>query len=300
MCNSKYHHPGCTCGFGGYGHLGQRGSGFSTNEIQQRERYWWVPTITHTYQSYICPNAFCPVCGAQVFFYQSPNGGRVFFDELGPPWHKHPCTDNKSIPKNKGIIIFPSTLSEFTTKYNWQKSGWHPYFMIAVSGIDNIILKISGTFNDEELVLYIKRITNPHGQYGEINPIAKESIAHIKKITEQTYEMSLITVFGKSINVIAFTSLIEARDNARLEASTNSISLNDNVSTKKNKLKSTKSTLNKQNIQTIKDQAHNTKTVQIAIKANTKEARWHPNKQKVTTAMALAFEKAFLKHNIVK
>lgn len=47
-----------------------------------------------TCDSYVDPNARCPVCGADVFFYRSPYGGRVFFDVLGPPWPKHPCTDN--------------------------------------------------------------------------------------------------------------------------------------------------------------------------------------------------------------
>lgn len=46
------------------------------------------------YPSYVNPNARCPVCEVAVYFYQSPYGGRVFFDELGPPWPKHPCTDN--------------------------------------------------------------------------------------------------------------------------------------------------------------------------------------------------------------
>jgi hypothetical protein len=45
-------------------------------------------------QSYVNPNAHCPVCGEIVFFYQSPYGGRVYFDDLGWPWPKHPCTDN--------------------------------------------------------------------------------------------------------------------------------------------------------------------------------------------------------------
>jgi hypothetical protein len=36
------------------------------------------------------------VCGAQVFFYSNEFGSRVYFDELGPPWPKHPCTDNSS------------------------------------------------------------------------------------------------------------------------------------------------------------------------------------------------------------
>jgi hypothetical protein len=46
-------------------------------------------------KSYVVPNAKCPVCGDTVYFYQSPNGGRVFFDDLGWPWPKHPCTDNR-------------------------------------------------------------------------------------------------------------------------------------------------------------------------------------------------------------
>ena len=42
------------------------------------------------------PQRVLPVCGQQVFFYQSPYGGRVFFDDVGWPWPKHPCTDKKS------------------------------------------------------------------------------------------------------------------------------------------------------------------------------------------------------------
>lgn len=44
--------------------------------------------------SFTIPNATCPVCGARVFFYQNEYGSRVFFDDLGPPWPKHPCTDS--------------------------------------------------------------------------------------------------------------------------------------------------------------------------------------------------------------
>ncbi|MGU3463584.1 hypothetical protein ACLBXO_01910 [Methylobacterium sp. C33D] len=38
------------------------------------------------------PNAHCPVCHQPVFFFMAANGGRVFFDDLGPPWPKHGCT----------------------------------------------------------------------------------------------------------------------------------------------------------------------------------------------------------------
>lgn len=39
------------------------------------------------------PNAQCPVCGAAVYFWSNASGSRVYFDEMGPPWPKHPCTD---------------------------------------------------------------------------------------------------------------------------------------------------------------------------------------------------------------
>jgi len=43
---------------------------------------------------FVNPNASCPVCGASVFYYQNELGSRVYFDELGPPWPKHCCTDS--------------------------------------------------------------------------------------------------------------------------------------------------------------------------------------------------------------
>jgi hypothetical protein len=43
---------------------------------------------------FVVPNANCPVCGESVYYYQNDRGSRVFFDELGWPWPKHPCTDN--------------------------------------------------------------------------------------------------------------------------------------------------------------------------------------------------------------
>ena len=47
-------------------------------------------------------NAQCPVCGALVYFYANEHGSRVFFDELGPPWPKHPCTDRAQTDRIRG------------------------------------------------------------------------------------------------------------------------------------------------------------------------------------------------------
>ena len=53
-------------------------------------------------ESYVNPNAHCPVCHKPVIFYRSPFGGRVFFESLGWPWPKHPCTDN---PKSQVLRV---------------------------------------------------------------------------------------------------------------------------------------------------------------------------------------------------
>jgi hypothetical protein len=35
----------------------------------------------------------CPICGESVFYHTNGFGDSVYFDELGPPWPKHPCLD---------------------------------------------------------------------------------------------------------------------------------------------------------------------------------------------------------------
>jgi hypothetical protein len=110
-----------------------------------------------TYPSYINPNARCPVCGADVYFYQSPYGGRVFFDELGPPWPKHPCTDNPvvwqhfstvegrakifKIQSSDGESTQPSGTQSPTTPAiapapsrlpSWAEAGWMPFVVAKI------------------------------------------------------------------------------------------------------------------------------------------------------------------------
>lgn len=136
MCNSWNHSPGCTCGFGGEGHLG----GYkNTHDIFALSQ---LRIDKSNYGSYINPNAICPVCGASVYFYQSPEGGRVFFDDLGPPWPKHPCTDNGQVPKlNKAIVkVTPP----------WTKYGWTPLVNFALTLIEGQYLITCNLLNDHQ------------------------------------------------------------------------------------------------------------------------------------------------------
>jgi hypothetical protein len=117
MCNAWNHSPGCTCGFGGDGHLGWGGGrwGRSVTCVVS------LPVAgTHSTWRYqdddFCAPTTCPRCGAQVFFVRH-NGGSVWFDDLGPPWPKHSCFDDdlraaqlrtrlvEKLPKSQNLIF---------------------------------------------------------------------------------------------------------------------------------------------------------------------------------------------------
>ena len=115
------HHSSCTCGW-----CLKSGGGSSGKVL-----YWGgirTPSF-NSYHSFTTPNATCPVCGESVFFYQSPLGGRVFFDELGPPWPKHSCTDNSSLKVQQLVSARPRHPPA------WRKVGWQP-IRIRSSGLD--------------------------------------------------------------------------------------------------------------------------------------------------------------------
>jgi hypothetical protein len=91
------HYSWCMCGWcyktGSNGYSRKR----TSDEIdhQSAERTTAGTGANRSYSAcFVVPNALCPVCGASVYYYQNEHGSRVFFDELGWPWPKHPCTDN--------------------------------------------------------------------------------------------------------------------------------------------------------------------------------------------------------------
>lgn len=111
-CNGWNHGPGCTCGWGG--DTGGGGAG-AVHHLRPADGRIWSSAGLGA-ESFTTPNARCPVCGESVFFYQSSAGGRVFFDELGPPWPKHPCTDKPAARRpgqerwhtvSDGVVLAP-------------------------------------------------------------------------------------------------------------------------------------------------------------------------------------------------
>ena len=120
MCNAWNHPSNCRCGWGGDGHLGQ--GGFRGHSSLTAAPYGH--SGFRSLHSFTNPNARCPVCAQPVYFYQSPHGGRVFFDELGGDWPKHPCTDKSSA--SKGRPTARSTTHNLPTAESLARTGWSP------------------------------------------------------------------------------------------------------------------------------------------------------------------------------
>ncbi|MCU7985595.1 hypothetical protein [Shewanella sp. SW24] len=81
-------------------------------------------------EAFTVPNATCQVCGEKVFYYEHPNGARVLFDELGPPWPKHPCYEAGQVGKSATGLKKPDRNKQKNVRGkhspNWQKLGWLP------------------------------------------------------------------------------------------------------------------------------------------------------------------------------
>lgn len=97
-----------------------------------------------TVASFTNPNARCPECDAPVFYYRSPFNGRVFFDNLGKPWPKHPCTDNDR-PVRRYESSDPNQI-DFDYAKTWKEGGWKPisFFLFGnpnTNGVRRLIVR---------------------------------------------------------------------------------------------------------------------------------------------------------------
>jgi hypothetical protein len=132
MCNAANHSFSCDCGFGGDTGGGGRRWGSVSNFVENYAppSFGWARDSGGTVESYVNPNAHCPVCGAAVYFYRSPYNGRVFFDALGWPWPKHPCTDNLREPRR---AAHASIIARPALETAWHREEWNPLLSLRVS-----------------------------------------------------------------------------------------------------------------------------------------------------------------------
>lgn len=209
MCNAWNHPPECSCGWGGDGHLGRRTTGdAASNNL-------WLSHLQYTgSSSYTNRNASCPICGEQVFFYQSPNGGRVFFDDLGPPWPKHPCTDNPKIKIPAPTYKFEA---EASRTFAWQLNGWVPFIVKSLipQPPQFKLFNIRGEANSEEVSLYTT-----------VKGLNEKAPFLIKRLDARSYEVSTVqfpqfSAVSQELKFFGFIYAIDASKKPSKNSSTN-------------------------------------------------------------------------------
>lgn len=123
-CNAWNHSPNCNCGWGGQYHESYSSQKIPTQSVKSISPGYSTPfSLTN--------NAACPVCGAPVFFFSNENGSKVFFDSLGPPWPKHPCTD-VAFQASATLPIGPHTLEKILSQPIIDGGLWRDLFDLVV------------------------------------------------------------------------------------------------------------------------------------------------------------------------
>jgi hypothetical protein len=124
MCNARNHWLGCSCGFGGEGHLGRAINNGPRYVFTKAQKYGFEPwgrAFTSSSMSELAAElghsivfpAHCRYCDVQIYLFASPNGGRAVFNDLGPPWPKHWC-EGYELNKVINCILASQTLAGFT------------------------------------------------------------------------------------------------------------------------------------------------------------------------------------------
>lgn len=190
MCNAWNHAPGCNCGWGD--------SWYGSKPAHRARAYF-------TFESFVNPRSRCPICDASVYFYQSPEGGKVYFDELGPPWPKHPCTDTGV---GSTQITKPSTTTTAPTRPRWQVEGWSPFLVASVVDYSPNLWRINGALGDESVELFILK----SGMPSQIDTREFIELAAIqcKAGRPGQFRMSILGPTLRPIEVVVYVSSLDA------------------------------------------------------------------------------------------
>jgi hypothetical protein len=139
------------------------------------------------YPSYVNPNVECRCCGELIHFYQSPYGGKVFFESpLGPPWKKHCCDSDAGCCVTQGDSPKKSNLTNHSDNERKLIEGWEVYILIQTEKYD-----INKKSNFKTITL--KKLKNEHITIFNIHrkvDIKDNSLVFLKKLCDDYWELS--------------------------------------------------------------------------------------------------------------
>jgi hypothetical protein len=111
-----------------------------------------------TYESFTRPTS-CSLCGAKVYFYQSPYGGKVFFNKLGQPWPKHietcPAVTHeatRSAGTSANSLTSPERIFSAPPDLPWDADEWRLVRIDKILREDTWYVLKCKTLENEELV----------------------------------------------------------------------------------------------------------------------------------------------------
>lgn len=179
MSNGHNHPLGCTCTFCDNSKVRLRfEKQFSLNFTEA------CPLSRQNISSHT-PNATCPVCSEPVFFYKNEYGSAVFFDSLGPPWPKHPCTDNSG--KNAPFLFEYHQPKNSTAK----EDGWFPVDLMSIVKTNNGDY-ILGCRQEVDFSVNLRVLGKVMTEASNRTVISREAMCYLKKEQCDTYFVSLL------------------------------------------------------------------------------------------------------------
>ncbi|TYB91846.1 hypothetical protein FXF53_29315 [Micromonospora sp. WP24] len=158
-----------------------------------------------------------------MFFYSNEHGSRVFFDEVGPPWPKHPCTDNSSYRERSLTPVGRSA----PTRHSFVKakslkhldgivnrrltsvglSAWSPYSLLKLE------------IEDSETRLTLRRLhtLQPATSWTATSevPLVADDVVFIKAQQMSYFDISRGEAVTVSVNHVGTTSAIRVRARLR-------------------------------------------------------------------------------------
>lgn len=135
VCNAKNHRWNCDCGFGG-----ANGSRSTRNSSAKSSDLFAGPKVPRRYTK---PNERCAFCDVPVFFRRLANGGRVYFDDPGSPWRKHPCTDRDS--------------KSYLGPFGDAKDGWPQVTELSAETVGSNTLRLTGELAGQHWHTFVRR-----------------------------------------------------------------------------------------------------------------------------------------------
>ena len=133
LCNAKNHHWNCTCGFGG-----KKGATATKRPSVITPDLFEVPKVPRRYTK---PNDRCSFCDASVFFRRLANRGKVYFDDPGFPWTKHPCLDQTS--------------KSYMGTAEPKSGSWPQVTLTSAEAVSDSVIRLSGRLSKGDWLVFV-------------------------------------------------------------------------------------------------------------------------------------------------